>query len=78
MKKKPREVKLTVSAQHKRRVHVTGSEGPPRGWPAAINVQTSFDEKRHFRGGDGFIAWLPRAAFRRVRDALDRILGDRR
>ena len=77
MKKAPPSIKITARAQHKRRVHVHGWADLPKGWVAGINVQTGFDEKRKFRGGDGFIAWLSRGELRRVRNALDRILGDR-
>ena len=72
---KLRKVKRTAQAQHGRRVHVYGWKDLPRKWAAGISVQTSCKEKRHFRGGDAFIAWMSRAELRKVRDALDRILG---
>ena len=76
---KPRKIKRTVQAQHKRRVHVYGWSKLPRGWVAGLSVQAGFADKDALRGRPGavMIAWLPRGELRKIRDTLDRILGDR-
>jgi hypothetical protein len=80
MTKKPRKVKRTVKAQHKRRVHVYGWAKLPRGWVSGLSVQAGFDDTDPLRGrpGAAMIAWLSRAELRKIRDALNAILGSRR
>lgn len=64
-----RKIKQTGRAQHARKVHVYGVSDSPPGDVTGIAVQQA--------DGGAHIAWLPRGEVRKVRNALDKILGDK-